>query len=229
MHLKSWIIYPIYIELQARKILRKNIQTLQDIVSRKGSSKVLTFSIPHVLKALQLLTDERFVSRATFGKEIHLGAGAVKTLILHLKESGLADSTKSGTFLTEKGHKLTNHIQNEIPKECKIKKCSIIQGKYNHAVLLKNYSKVVKTGLEQRDYAILYGSSGCTTMVYKNKKLVFPGDEKECFIKDVKTENDLLENLCPDEGDVIIISSSDDPFVAEISAKNSALWTMASV
>src|SRR3970040_273034 len=229
MYLNSWTIYPIYIELQTRKTLRKNIQALQDIVSRKGSSKVLTFSIPHVLKALQLLTGERFVSRATFGKEIHLGAGAVKTLILHLKKAGLADSTKSGTFLTEKGHRLTNQIQSAIPEECKIKKCSIIQGKYNHAILLKNYSMTIKTGLEQRDYAILYGSSGCTTMIYKNKKLVFPGDEKECFIKDMKTRNYLFENLCPDEGDVIIISSSDDPFVAEISAKNSALWTLASV
>ncbi|MBI2127719.1 MAG: DUF4443 domain-containing protein [Nitrosarchaeum sp.] len=209
--------------------MRKTIQDLQDIVSRKGSSKVLTFSIPHVLKALQLLDKERFVSRAMFGKEIHLGEGAVKTLILHLKEAKLVDSTKSGTFLTEKGHKLTNQIQNVIPKECKIKKCRIIQGKYNHAILLKNYSMTIKTGLEQRDYAILYGSSGCTTMICKNKKLVFPGDEKECFIKDVKTRNYLFENLCPDEGDVIIISSSDDPFVAEISAKNSALWTLASV
>ena len=176
-----------------------------------------------------MLTKERFVSRATFGKEIHLGEGAVKTLILHLKEARLADSTKSGTFLTEKGHKLTNQIQNAIPKECKIKKCGIIQGRYNHAILLKNYSRTIKTGLEQRDYAILYGSSGCTTMICKNKKLVFPGDEKECFIEDMKTGNYLLENLCPDEGDVIIISSSDDPFVAEISAKNSALWTLASV
>lgn len=182
-----------------------------------------------MLKALQLLTNERFVSRATFGKEIHLGEGAVKTLILHLKEAGMANSTKSGTFLTEKGHKLTDHIQNAIPKECKIKKCNIIQGKHNHAILLKNHSKIVKTGLEQRDYAILYGSSGCITLACKNKKLVFPGDEKECFIKDRKTENYLLENLCPDEGDIIIISSSDDPFVAEISAKNSALWTLASV
>ncbi|MBI2643841.1 MAG: DUF4443 domain-containing protein [Nitrosarchaeum sp.] len=209
--------------------MRKTIQDLQDIVSRKGSSKVLTFSIPHVLKALQLLAKEKFVSRAMFGKEIHLGEGAVKTLILHLKEAKLVDSTKSGTFLTEKGRKLTNQIQSVIPKECKIKKCGIIQGKYNHAILLKNYSMTIKTGLEQRDYAILYGSSGCTTMIYKNKKLVFPGDEKECFIKDMKTRNYLFENLCPDEGDVIIISSSDDPFVAEISAKNSALWTLASV
>jgi hypothetical protein len=198
-------------------------------VSRKGSSKVLTFSIPHVLKALQLLTKEKFVSRATFGKEIHLGEGAVKTLILHLKEAEMVNTTRSGTFLTEKGRKLTNQIQSVIPKECKIKKCSIIQSKHNHAVLLKNHSNIVKTGLEQRDYAIMYGSSGCTTMIYKNKKLVFPGDEKECFTKDMKTRDYLLENLCPNEGDVIIISSSNDPFVAEISAKNSALWTLASV
>jgi Domain of unknown function (DUF4443) len=176
-----------------------------------------------------MLTRERFVSRAMFGKDIHLGEGAVKTLILHLKEAGIVSSTRAGTFLTEKGHKLTNQIQNAIPKECKIRKCNIIQGKHNHAILLKNYSSIVKTGLEQRDYAILYGSSGCTTIIYKNKKLVFPGDEKECFIKDRKAEKELLENLCPEDGDVIIISSSDDPFVAEISAKNSALWTLASV
>lgn len=169
------------------------------------------------------------MSRSTFGKEIHLGEGAIKTLILHLKEAKLADTTKSGTFLTEKGHKLANQIQNAIPKECKIAKCNIVQGKYNHAILLKNYAMSIKTGLEQRDYAILYGSSGCTTIVYKNKKMVFPGDEKECFSKDMKTKNYILENLHPDEGDVIIISSSDDPFVAEISAKNSALWTMAAV
>jgi hypothetical protein len=198
-------------------------------VSRKGSSKVLTFSIPHVLKALQLLDREKFVSRATFEKEIHLGGGAVKTLISHLKEAGIVNSTRSGTFLTEKGYKLTNQIQSSIPKECKIKKCSIIQGKHNHAILLKNHANIVKAGLEQRDYAILYGSSGCTTMICKNKKLIFPGDEKECFNKDRKTEKDILEKLCPEEGDVIIISSSDDPFVAEISAKNSALWTLASV
>lgn len=227
MYLNSWMIYPIYIQLCVKKILRKNIQDLQNIVSIKGS-RILTFSIPHVLKALQMLSKERFVSRATFGKEIHLGEGAVKTLILHLKEAEIVNSTKSGTFLTDKGHKIIDQLQSVIPKECKIKKCSIIQGKHNHAIMLKNYSKMIKTGLEQRDYAVLYGSSGCTTIICKNKKLIFPGEDKECFINDVKTKKYILENLSPNEGDVIIISSSDDPFVAEISAKNSALWTLAS-
>ncbi|NNM02100.1 MAG: DUF4443 domain-containing protein [Nitrosopumilus sp.] len=207
--------------------MKKTIQILQNIVSRKGSSKVLTFSIPHVFKALQLLSKEKFVSRATFGKEIQLGEGAVKTLISHLKEAKMIDTTKSGSFLTEKGEKISKQIQQIIPNECKIKKCAVVTGKNNFAIILKNYSSAIKSGLEQRDFAILYGSSGCTTILYKDNKFVFPGDTKDCFREDKKTKKYILENLSPKEGDVIIISSSDDPFVAEISAKNSALWTLA--
>ena len=210
-----------------RKEMRKNIQILQNIVSRKGSSKVLTFSIPHIFKALQLLSKEKFVSRATFGKEIHLGEGAVKTLISHLKEVKMIESTKSGSFLTEKGLKFSNQIQKTIPKECLIKKCNLIPGKNNHAIILKNYAFAIKTGIEQRDYAIMYGSSGCTTILFQENRFVFPKEDKDCFSNDKKTKKYLLENLEPEDGDVIIVSSSDDPFVAEISAKNSALWTLA--
>ncbi|PIW32802.1 MAG: hypothetical protein COW27_02910 [Nitrosopumilales archaeon CG15_BIG_FIL_POST_REV_8_21_14_020_37_12] len=207
--------------------MRKNIQTLQNIVSRKGSSKILTFSIPHVFKALQMLAEDNFVSRATFGREIHIGEGAVKTLILHLKEAGIADTTKSGTFLTENGKKLIKQFNKVISNECSIEKSATIQGKFNHAILLKNYSDVIKTGLEQRDYAILYGSSGCITVIFRNNRFVFPRDEQDCFEDDPRTKKRLLEKLSPQENDVIIISSSNDPFVAEISAKNSALWTLA--
>ncbi|KFM15693.1 hypothetical protein AAA799P11_01488, partial [Marine Group I thaumarchaeote SCGC AAA799-P11] len=62
------------------------------------------------------------MSRAILGKEIHLGEGAVKTLISHLKEAKMIDSTRSGNFLTEKGKKFTSQLQNIIPRECKIGK-----------------------------------------------------------------------------------------------------------
>ena len=207
--------------------MKKNIVTLQNIVSRKGSSKVLTFSIPHVFKALQLLSDEKFVSRATLGKEIRLGEGAVKTLISHLKEAEMIDSTRSGNFLTDKGKKFTLQLQKIIPNECEIGKNSLTASKNNHAIILKKYSSAIKTGLEQRDYAIMYGSSGCTTLVFKNNKFVFPGEDKDCLSKDKKTRQILFEKLNPSNEDIIIISSSEDSFVAEISAKNSALWTIA--
>ena len=39
--------------------------------------------------------------------------------------------------------------------------------------------------------------------------------------------NDLIKKLAPQEDDVVIIASADEPFVAKISAINSALWTLA--
>ena len=65
-------------------------------------------------------------------------------------------------------------------------------------------------------------------MIYQNDRFIFPKDETDCFSEhDKKIKNQMMKELLPENGDVIIISSSDDTFVAEISAKNSALWTMA--
>ncbi len=207
--------------------MRQQIKILQSIVSRKGSSRVLTFGIPHVFKALQLLSLEKFVSRSKFCKELHLGEGAIKTLILHLKEAELANTAKSGTYLTQKGKKFSETLSKIIEKECTLAKSSLTQGKHNHAIVLKNYAYSIKTGLEQRDYAILYGSSGCLTILYKNNRFVFPGEDRDCLKGDIDTRKRLKEKLLPEEGDVIIISSSNDSFVAEVSAKNSALCTLA--
>lgn len=207
--------------------MQKQIQTLQNVVSRKGSSKILTFSVPHVFKALQLLHQEKYVSRSEFCKQLHIGEGAVKTLISHLKEVGIGNSTKSGTFLTEKGKKLAKKLFEVISSECMIAKCKIFRSKFNFAVILRGYAHAIKTGLEQRDYAILYGASGAVTMLYNDNRFTFPEYDKDCLVDDNKTKNQLLSELSPKNGDAIIIACSDDSFVAEISAKNSALWTLA--
>lgn len=207
--------------------MRQQVQILQNIVSRKGSSKVLTFSVPHVFKALQLLQKDQYVSRATFCSQLHMGEGAVKTMIMHLKEDSVVDSTRSGTFLTTKGKNLTKSLLDVISAECVIKKCNIARGRFNHAVLLKKYGFATKSGMEQRDYAILYGAIGATTLLYKDERFVFPQENIDCLLNDKKTKNALLKNLQPQKGDMIIIASANDPFVAEIAAKNSALWTLA--
>ena len=207
--------------------LRDLIKTLQRVVSRRGSSKVLSFSAPHVFKALQLLYKDNYVSRTTFCKEIHTGEGAVKTLILHLKEEGLADSLRSGTFLTKKGQKFTGELLKIVSAECDIPKCSIAQGKKNHAILLRNLAGEIKTGIEQRDASILYGATGAITILYHKNKFVFPKEEHDCLQQEKKIRKILLENLKPNNDDVIIIATATEPFVAELSAKSSALFTLA--
>lgn len=206
---------------------RQQVRTLQNIVSRKGSSKVLTFSVPHVFKALQMLYENEYVSRSSFCQNLHMGEGAVKTMIMHLKEELMVDSTKSGTFLTTKGKNFIKNILEIVFAECDIKKCQIAQGRFNHAVILKNYSFAIKTGVEQRDYTILYGASGATTLLYKEDRFIFPNENMDCLLGDQKTKAALLTKMHPKNGDMIIIASANDPFVAEIAAKNSALWTLA--
>jgi hypothetical protein len=207
--------------------VQQEIKTLQNIVKRKGSSKVLTFSTPHVLKSIFCFDNQKYVSRATFCKEIHLGEGAVKTLISHLKEYGIASSIKSGTFLTKKGTKFAKEFCVAIPAKGFLKKCDITRGKYNYAILLKKkYILKLGNGMQQRDYAILYGATDSLTLIFKENEFIFSGDNMACFTDKPETKNDLIKILQPKNGDIVIITSSDDKFVAEISAINTALWTL---
>lgn len=208
--------------------MHNQIKMLQSIVTRKRSSRILTFSTPHVLMALELLSKQKYTSRQTFCKELHIGEGAARTLVLHLKQSGLVDSIKAGTYLTQKGTRFAKKFFDTISSQCTIETCNVAREKYNHAILLKDYAMTVGNGMDQRDYAILYGAKGATTLSFENNRFVFPGETKDCLRDDSKTKRVLLENLKPSENDLVIIASSEEKFVAKISAINSVLWTLAS-
>ena len=205
----------------------RTIQKLHNIVTRKGSSKILTFSSPHVFKALQFLSKQKYVSRISFCNELHIGEGAVRTMISHLKQDGLVDSIRAGTYLTSKGEKFAKKFSDVITSQCTIESCNIARARYNHVILLKNRAKLINTGMDQRDFAILYGAKSATTLLFQNEHFVFPNENKDALIDDSKTKKILLEKLIPEEEDIIIIASSDDSFVSEISAINSALLTLA--
>ena len=208
-------------------MMYKTIQKLQSIVTRKGSSKILTFSSPHVFKALQLLSKQKYVSRMSFCNELHMGEGAVRTMIVHLKQNDLVDSIRAGTFLTTKGKNFVKKFTDVISSQCEIESCNIAREKYNHVFLVKNHAGIICNGMDQRDFAILYGAKSTTTLLFKNNQFVFPNESKNALIDDPKTKNVLSEKLMPKENDIVIIASSDDSFVAEISAINSVLCTLA--
>ena len=206
--------------------MRPNIRTLQKIVSRRGSSKILSFGEPHVLKGLQILSKEGYVSRKSFCKYLKIGEGAVKTLILHLKQVGLADSVRAGTFLTKKGSRFVNEFNEIITMECSVGASEFTKSKNNYAVLLHNFRARIRYGIEQRDAAIVYGATGAITMIFHKNKFVFPGEESDCLKSDLRTRRILFDRLRPNESDVIILVSANNPLTAEIAAKNSALFTI---
>lgn len=202
------------------------IKILQRVVSKKRTGKMLSFSMPHVFKAMNILHNEKYVSRATLGKELHLGEGSVKTLIKHLKESGIISTIKSGTFLTAKGRNITKKFQESIPSCHLLKDCKMTNSRYSNAILLRDFSNHLENGLEQRDYAIFYGAKEVFTFVFKNGSFVFPKEDIDGFSNDKKTQDIMIEKLNPQENDVVIITSSNDKVEAELSGINSALCTI---
>jgi hypothetical protein len=94
--------------------------------------------------------------------------------------------------------------------------------------LLKQYGfAAIRSGIEQRDAAIKMEASGATTLIFKDNKFVIPGTNYNSLTKEPDTAKILIENLKPEDGDVIIIGSAlDGRRTAELAAKNAALLTI---
>ena len=203
------------------------MRTLQTISSRYAPSRILSFDMAHIFKALQIIEDRGHASRTLLCQELNLGEGAVRTLIKHLKMKELIETSNAGTKMSEEGKRFFAEILSCLPKGCSLPKCSIALGKYNYVVLLKQLSFAIKSGIEQRDSAIKMGALGATTMLFKEGKFVMPDSNYDSVKKEPAIHELLMKRLEPVEGDVIIIGSDDiNRQTAELAAKNAALLTL---
>lgn len=202
------------------------VKVLQETSGRYAPSRVLSFDIAHVFKAFQLMEINGHTSRDLLCQELNLGEGSIKTLIKHLKMQGLIETSKIGTQMSIKGSKIFSHILSCVPRECTLPKCSVALGRYNYAVLLKQLSFAVKSGIEQRDAAIKMGALGATTLFYMNEKFIIPGTRYDALKRESHIRRLLVDKLKPECRDVVIIGSDDtDQRIAELAAKNAALLT----
>jgi hypothetical protein len=206
------------------------IKALFKAAGKYAPSRNISFDIVHIFKALQLMEDRGHVSRGLLSKELALGGGVVKTLIKHLKIQDMIHTTKSGTKMTEKGKSIYSHLRSSIPAELNIPKCSVALGKFNYAVLLKQFNFAIKSGIEQRDAAIKMGAKGATTLLYKDRGFVMPSIDGTFnpLQKEPEICKLLINRLQPiEDGDVIIIGSDDiSKRSAELAAKSAALLTI---
>lgn len=203
------------------------IKTLQEISNRYAPSRNLSFNIAHIFKALQLIETRGHISRALLCEELNLGEGSIKTLVKHLKIENMIETSNAGTEMSDKGKKFFGELLSSIPAECRIPKCSIALGKFNYAILLKQLSFAIKSGLEQRDAAIKMGAIGATTLLFRKGKFMMPATDYDSLKKEPHIHRLLIEKLNPEDDDVIIIGSDDkDGRIAEITAKGAALLTV---
>lgn len=203
------------------------IKTLQEVSSRYAPSRILSFDIAHVFKALQLINTRGHISRDLLCRELNLGEGSIKTLVKHLMMENMIETSNAGTKMSDKGKKFFAELHSSIPAECKIPKCSIALGKFNYAILLKKLGNAINIGIEQRDAAIKVGGVGATTLLFRKGKFMMPTANIDSLRKEPQIHRLLIEELNPKDGDVVIIASSEkDRRIAELSAKSAALFTV---
>lgn len=202
------------------------VKLLSKVAERHAPSRMLSFDLVHVFKTMQMMEENKRISRSLMIRELGLGEGSVKTIVKHMKMSGLVENSNAGMWLTNKGKSIYTKLHISIPKEMGIPKCSVALGKFNHAVLLKDMAYNIRSGIEQRDTAIKAGAVGATTLVFRNERLVLPGTGEDLMRNDQKIHSLIIEKLAPEENDVIIIGSSQSKKIAEMAAKSAALYTI---
>jgi hypothetical protein len=225
------MVYPTRINSKTlnKIIMHAYVKTLQKVANRYAPSRALSFDIVHVFKTLQLIQERGHVSRDGLREELELGEGTVKTLFRHLKMQNLIESTNAGTTMTKNGNLFFSELSDSMPREIGLSKCAITLGKYNYAVLVKQMSSAIRSGIEQRDAAIKMGASGATTLLFKENKFLIPRIDYDALKDDHHLSEQLIKNLHPQDGDVLIIGSDNrSKKKAEFAAKSAALVTIMS-
>lgn len=201
--------------------------SIDNVLSVTLSSKAIgprpSYLSVHVIKSIELIRDLGPIGRARLSKELKLGEGSVKTLLKKLKELNIITTNKKGCILTSKGAELGLWLKVKIPSRAYLGKTVLAVGEHAYALLIRSIDiSLLKTGLEQRDAALLVGALGASTLIVKDDKIILLPDlnVNEKYPKEAEKLYTLLK---PQNGDIIIIGSANDPLTAEFGALSAFL------
>ncbi len=197
---------------------------IQEIAGKKAPGPSTTFTVFHVFYALELMS-QKPLGRNTLAKKLDVGDGAVRTIISRLRSADLIETSKGGCNLTEKGLETWRQFEQFFPKRVEIPKTELSQSDFNFAFLVKNSGDKVKPGIDQRDAAIIAGARKALVTVFKGGHLRIQS-VSDCIEKDYpKAAAQILEQLAPEDNDVIIIAGADSALRAKRGAF-AAGWTL---
>ena len=197
---------------------------IESLASPKGPGPSTTFSMFHIFYALELMA-EKPIGRTKLAEKLNVGEGAIRTIISRLKDAGLIATSKEGCNLTDKGLSVWKNFAEVFPKRVKIEKTPLTTSKYNYAFLVKNRGNKVKSGIDQRDAAIMGGARRAIVIVSKKGHLVIESVSNSIEKDFPEAANKILKNLKPEDNDVIIIAGADDPIKAKRGAF-AASWVL---
>jgi predicted transcriptional regulator len=200
----------------------KTLETVTRVAAKVAPGRLPSFSEAQVVKALEDINLQENMGRLKLSKDLHMGEGETRTLVRHLKNEGLIDVSKSGISLSQDGRRLLSSLRTLVSEQIEMPSTPLTVGPFNVAVRVTGMKDSIKYGLEQRDAAIKAGAKGATTLVFTKNRLTMPGTGEDVSKSDPSIPAS-LSKLSLNEGDIIIIGSSDEKIKAELGAKTAAL------
>jgi len=199
------------------------LEIVERVTRKIAPGPAPSFNEAHVVKTLEIIGDYGSVGRIRLSKELGLGEGTTRTLLKHLKNEGITQSSRSGISFSEDGKKLFSDLRSKI-SECKeVPRSPLTLGSCNIAVLVRDSAKAVGSGMEQRDTAIKSGASGATTLIFSSNKLSLPSGEENLSESMPLLHEKLVAQFNPKENDVIIVGCGENRELAETGAKMAAI------
>jgi predicted transcriptional regulator len=199
---------------------------IQEIAGKKAPGPSTSFTVFHIFYALELLA-QKPLGRNKLAKELNVGDGAVRTIISRLRNAELIQTTKEGCSLTEKGLEIWRQFEQVFPKRLEIPKNELIQSDFNFAFLVKNTGEKVRSGIDQRDAAIIGGARKALVIVFSDGHLRIESVSDSAEKGYPKAANYLLKELTPENNDAIVIAGADSALKAKRGAF-AASWSLLS-
>jgi len=199
-------------------------QFIEDVASQKAPGPSTTFTVSHIFFALDLMA-EKTIGRNKLARKLGVGDGTVRTIINRLKNSGLIETSKEGCNLTSKGLAVWKHFEELFPKRVELAETELTNAKYNYAFLVKNSGHKVKSGIEQRDAAIVAGAKQAAIMVSKQGHLTIESVSNRLEQQFPTAAKQILNAIHPADNDVIVLVGADKMANAKQGAF-AASWTL---
>ena len=182
-------------------------QFIENIAKQKAPGPSTTFTSSHIFYALELMA-QKPIGRNKLAMKLEVGEGTIRTIINRLKEAGLITTSKEGCTLTSKGLSLWKKFAEYFPERAEIGKTELTNAEHNYAFLVKNSGHKVKSGIEQRDAAIMAGAKRAIIIVSKEQHLTINSVSNNLEKEFPAAARQILQTVHPKDNDVIIIVSA---------------------
>jgi predicted transcriptional regulator len=196
---------------------------LERLTREKAAGPSPTFSVFDLFSAIETV-DTRTIGRNKLAEELEIGDGVVRTILRRLTDAKLIETSKAGCSLTNEGMRLWKECS-RILRKARISKNELSPTEYGFAVLIKNGGSKVKSGIEQRDAAILLGTKSVTTIVFSKGRLIIPSVSENVAKDFPNAARQVIRLFGPEENDAIIVSSAESSKKSRYSAL-AAAWTL---